>query len=187
MVRLGRRVCGVSACRKVAIFGRVLPDGSYRRRCAVHKDTQDTELTRQSCSVAGCPRRSAGRTLAPGLGGHERLCLQHAHVSAGTSDRDHEQSHPARALSVHARRRASAPAMQHSCFFPVGAVECPAPAQYGDSENGVAIFCAQHRAPYHVDVSLAAQWASSEGAEFVAAKRKRTHLVRFGGAEKNGV
>jgi len=148
----------------------------------VHKDTHDTELTRQSCSVAGCPRRSAGRTLAPGLGGHERLCLQHAHVSADPSDGDGEQPHPVHVWSVHARRRASAPAVQDRCFFPVGAVDCPAPAQYGDSENGVALFCAQHRAPYHVDVSLAAQWASSEGPEFVAAKRKRTHLVRCGGS-----
>lgn len=173
-VRLGKRVCGVSACQKVAIFGRMLPDGSYRRRCALHRDTQDEDLSRRSCLVAGCSRRSAGRTLAPGLEGHERLCVEHAHVSAYPEDQDDSPSHPGNEFWAQGPR----PSMQQRCFFPLGAGGCSAPARYGDSENGVALFCSQHRAPYHVDLSRSARWASSESADFVATKRGRADLVR---------
>ena len=35
----------------------------------MHRDREDRDLSRESCSVAGCSRRSTSRTLAPGLGG----------------------------------------------------------------------------------------------------------------------
>lgn len=174
-VRLGKRKCGISACQRVAIFGQVLPGGSYRRRCAAHRDTQDGDLSRRNCSVAGCPRRSAGRARAPGLEGHERLCLQHAHVSAFPEDDDEDElSHPSSKLAA----QGLGPAPPLRCFFPLGGGGCPLTARYGDNENGVALFCKKHRAPYHVDLGLSARWASSEGCDFVAIKRSRAHLVR---------
>jgi hypothetical protein len=70
LVRLGRRKCGVESCSTVAIFGQQLPDGSFRRRCAVHREAGDSDLSWLSCSVAGCSRRSVGRLragTAPGV------------------------------------------------------------------------------------------------------------------------
>jgi len=87
LVRPGRRTCGFSMCSTLGIFGRVLSDGSFRHRCLIHKDAEDHDLSRQTCSVAGCSSRKANRALVPGLGGHERLCLKHAHVVPYTPSR----------------------------------------------------------------------------------------------------
>jgi hypothetical protein len=37
----------------------------------MHRDREDRDLSRESCSVAGCSRRSTSRTIAPGLGGFQ--------------------------------------------------------------------------------------------------------------------
>jgi hypothetical protein len=44
--------------------------------------------------------------------------------------------------------------------------------------TGVALFCADHHASYHVDVSSGSRWGASEGPSFVSSKRRRAQLVR---------
>ena len=172
LVRLGQRTCGVTGCSTVANFGQELPDGScFRRRCLVHKSPEDLDLTRRICSVTGCSRRSAARPLSAGkagLGGHEQLCLQHAHVNL-----------PVRRMAGRreGKKRGGFMAGDEPCVFPVTG-GCRARAEYGDDENGVALFCEEHRAAYHVHVGRSSRWGSAEGDGFVSSKRKRAGLVR---------
>jgi hypothetical protein len=55
------------------------------------------------------------------------------------------------------------------CLCPIG---CTRRAMWGDAENGVAVFCTEHRASWHVDLT---SWVEYVGAPFGQAK------VRFRG------
>jgi hypothetical protein len=52
----------------------------------------------------------------------------------------------------------------NKCLCPIG---CTRRAMWGDAENGVAVFCTEHRASWHVDLT---SWVEYVGAPFGQAK-----------------
>jgi len=75
--------------------------------------------------------------------GHERLCLQHAHVAPPEADCYWEQeAGKGGGLEGRVGKKSF---YTSKCVFPVEG-GCSARASFGDDENGVALFCYQHRA-----------------------------------------
>ena len=80
------------------------------------------------------------------VAGHERLCLQHAHVAPPEADGYWEQeAGKGSGLEGGVGRVGKKTFYTSRCVFPVEG-GCSASASFGDDENGVALFCYQHRA-----------------------------------------
>ena len=118
--------------------------------CAAHRPENAVDVRKHVCVVDSCERRATHGEL----GFAPIVCSQHRR--SGFVDRRHKRCQFLQSTGQGTRDNPAREALHGAAArdgrAPVSDKVCQRQPSFGDPEEGVARFCAQHREPWHVDV-----------------------------------